>query len=147
MTLDSEQSWGLSLVWISDESWGGNKPWVSWKNHSNVFVFIPLLAHSPISFGAQNLKTFTAFPKVAGCNPEVGGIVVGRRGQPHRRSSLRQFWLALRGAETIQGDAATPGHQAYTRGIRPLVTRWRQSRILSLPTCLLLLTLVSCFHL
>lgn len=63
----------LSLVWISDESWDGNKPWVSWKNHSSVFVFIPLLAHSLISFGAQNLKTFTAY-----CvQPEVGGMVVG----------------------------------------------------------------------
>lgn len=152
MTLYSEQSTVFpsgfpSLVWISDESWDGNKHWVSWKNHSSIFVFILLLVHSSISFGAQNLKTFTAFPGVAGCTPEVGGIVVGCRGQPHRRSSLRQFWLALQGAETIRGDEATPGHPAYTRSIRPLVTRWWQSRILSLPTCLLLLTLVSCFHL
>lgn len=134
----------LSLTWISDVSWDGNKPWGSWKNHSRDFVFIPLITHSPISFIAYTWR-LTVFPGVAGCSHEVGratvavGILTGGHAWGNPDWSLEEW-------RQFQGEAAIPGHQVYIRASSHLSLDG-DSRIQSLPTCLLLLTLVSCFYL
>lgn len=105
----------LSLIWISGESWTENKPWVSRKNRGRVFVFISLLAHSPISFIACTWRLLLSSQKV-GCLVQPGSWQDGGCcGHPHMGSGLRQPRLVLPGVETIPGRfAATPGHQVYT---------------------------------
>ena len=86
---------------------------VSWKNHSSVFVFIPFLARSPISFTAWNLETFAVLPGGTGCSHAAvkSQVTVGI---PTRGHALGNPDWSLKEQRQSWGDAATPGHQVHT---------------------------------
>lgn len=86
---------------------------VSWENHSSVFVFIPFLARSPISFIAWSLETFAALPGVTGCSHAGvrSQVTVGIPTRGH--ASGNPDW-SLKEQRQSWGDAATPGHRVHT---------------------------------
>lgn len=72
-------------------------------------LFSPFLAHHLICFRAWNLKTFTAYSGVAGCNQKVGRTEVSRCGYPHRGHACGNPDWSFKEWKQFQGDAAKPG--------------------------------------